>query len=51
MVGRLLGCFNGGGATFGIHGGAHRGVRYDYGAFFTSKNAIFLFGHSSEHDK
>ena len=27
------------------------GVRYDYGAFFTSKNAIFLFGHSSEHDK
>ena len=42
----------GGGATFGIHGGAQgEGVPYDYGAFFTSKNAIFLFAHSSEHDK
>ena len=27
------------------------GGRYDHGAFFTSKNAIFLFGHSFEHDK
>ena len=30
-----------GGATFDIHGGAQGGIRYDYGAFFTSKNAIY----------
>ena len=50
MEGRMAGRKNGG-ASFGIHGGAQGGVRYEYGAFFTSKNAILLFGHSSEHDK
>ena len=40
-----------GGRLLAYMAGRTGGVRYDYGAFFTSKNAIFLFGHSSEHDK
>ena len=40
-----------GGRLLAYMAGRRGGVRYDYGAFFTSKNAIFLFGHSSEHDK
>ena len=38
------GAIIGGGVCWGVSMGG--GVRYDYGAFFTSKNAIFLFGHS-----
>ena len=45
-MGRMEGSLNGG-RLLGV-GGC---VRYDYGAFFTLKNAIFVFGHSPELDK
>jgi len=55
MGGAFVGVFQWGGGWGGrllaYMAGRRGGVRYDYGAFFTSKNAIFLFGHSSEHDK
>ena len=49
--GAFVGVFQWGGRLLAYMAGRRGGVRYDYGAFFTSKNAIFLFGHSSEHDK